>query len=433
METKNWFSVKVALLLICMAVGHIDAQWYPQESGTKYNLYGVCFVDSLNGWACGDSGIILHTSDGGNTWLTQTSGTSEPLEDVFFWDTSTGWAVGGRGVIVHTDDGGKSWSIQPTPVSEHLYVVQFASLDNGWVGGAHLTLLGTTDAGTVWTGSSGDSTTGNVYALFRIDIGRGAFTYTGIGTMFFTLDEGAIWEPFSSDIFPYAFFDLWGYLNATLPSFTRDFYWMVGEEGHAMWVIVEEYKPPPRAYGLIGSTPDTLDLYGVTLDLPSWKLWAVGQKGWIISSTDTGKTWQSDSSGTEMDLYEVSFPDSAQGWVVGESGTILHYHGHSGIKDRDWRWSSPRSFQLLEPYPNPFNRGTEIQYVVAKPEWMELKIYDLRGSLIKTLLRGKQTSGFHRINWDGCDKAGREVSSGIYFCCLTASDFTATKKLVVLK
>jgi len=58
--------------------------WTDQTSGTSAALYGIAFLDKLNGWAVGESGTIRHTSDGGSTWTGQTSGTGANLYDVAF-------------------------------------------------------------------------------------------------------------------------------------------------------------------------------------------------------------------------------------------------------------------------------------------------------------------------------------------------------------
>ena len=92
-------------LLFCtfllMGTTALRAQWNPQVSGTGYTLWGVSFVDASNGWAVGDFGTIVHTTDGGANWNTQVSGTGSTLLGVSFVDASNGWAVGTVGTIVH--------------------------------------------------------------------------------------------------------------------------------------------------------------------------------------------------------------------------------------------------------------------------------------------------------------------------------------------
>jgi photosystem II stability/assembly factor-like uncharacterized protein len=68
-------------------------QWYPQNSGTTQHLNKVQFVDANTGWAVGDSGIILHTSNGGVDWVQQASGTNLNLVDISFVNANTGWVL----------------------------------------------------------------------------------------------------------------------------------------------------------------------------------------------------------------------------------------------------------------------------------------------------------------------------------------------------
>ncbi len=76
------------------------------QSLTTQQLNGVFFSDASNGWAVGNAGVILHTTDGGETWATQQSGTSQNLNEVFFTNSTYGWIVGDNGVILRTTDGG---------------------------------------------------------------------------------------------------------------------------------------------------------------------------------------------------------------------------------------------------------------------------------------------------------------------------------------
>jgi photosystem II stability/assembly factor-like uncharacterized protein len=77
------------------------------------------------GWAVGDGGTILHTSDGGTTWTAQTSGTTNLLSLVEFTDANTGWAVGVGGTILHTSNGGTTWTAQTSGTTNFLTGVEF--------------------------------------------------------------------------------------------------------------------------------------------------------------------------------------------------------------------------------------------------------------------------------------------------------------------
>ena len=76
------------------------------------DINGIFFLDPLHGWAVGEKGTIVFSSDKGVTWTKQTSGTTLELEDVYFRNMNEGWAVGQNGLILATTDGGTTWAIQ---------------------------------------------------------------------------------------------------------------------------------------------------------------------------------------------------------------------------------------------------------------------------------------------------------------------------------
>ena len=98
----------------------------------------------------------------------------------------------------------------------------------------------------------------------------------------------------------------------------------------------------------------------------------------------------------------------------------------------------PEKTVLLANYPNPFNPETWIPYQLAEPSEVRIGIYDVRGSLVRQLDLGHQSAGMYTTRsraayWDGTNDIGEKVSSGVYFCTLTAGDFSATLKMLILK
>jgi hypothetical protein len=87
-----------------------------------------------------------------------------------------------------------------------------------------------------------------------------------------------------------------------------------------------------------------------------------------------------------------------------------------------------RKFALYDNYPNPFNPSTTITYDVAKESPVEIKVYDILGSEVATLVHEKQQAGTYRIEFDGS-----KFSSGVYFMRMTAGDFIGTHKMVLMK
>ena len=98
----------------------------------------------------------------------------------------------------------------------------------------------------------------------------------------------------------------------------------------------------------------------------------------------------------------------------------------------------PKETALLHNYPNPFNPETWIPYQLAIPAEVVLTIYDMNGQLVRRLAMGYQTAGMYRTRsraayWDGRNQLGEPLASGLYFYTLTADDFTATRRMLILK
>lgn len=89
---------------------------------------------------------------------------------------------------------------------------------------------------------------------------------------------------------------------------------------------------------------------------------------------------------------------------------------------------TPSKYALSQNYPNPFNPSTSISYEIPTSNFVSLKIYDMMGKEVASLVSGNQEAGFYTVKFDAS-----KLSSGIYFYKLQANDFTATKKLMLLK
>jgi len=93
----------------------------------------------------------------------------------------------------------------------------------------------------------------------------------------------------------------------------------------------------------------------------------------------------------------------------------------------------PASFALEQNYPNPFNPETDINFGLPTEAFVNLAIFDLLGRRVKTLVRGWLTPGWKVVKWNARNEAGARVSSGIYLYRLAAGNFTAARRMVVLK
>jgi len=95
--------------------------------------------------------------------------------------------------------------------------------------------------------------------------------------------------------------------------------------------------------------------------------------------------------------------------------------------------SVPVRFSLGNNYPNPFNPITKISFDVPTTSRVALRIYDVRGNEIRTLVSGVMPFGSHTVTWNGADGRGRAVSSGVYFYRIEAEGFAATHKMMLVK
>ena len=108
------------------------------------------------------------------------------------------------------------------------------------------------------------------------------------------------------------------------------------------------------------------------------------------------------------------------------------------VLERLLRTLAPQRTALLANYPNPFNPETWIPYQLAVPADVSISIYSADGQLVRTLALGHQPVGIYEARsraayWDGKNTVGESVASGVYFYTLTAGDFTATRKMLILK
>jgi hypothetical protein len=150
----------------------------------------------------------------------------------------------------------------------------------------------------------------------------------------------------------------------------------------------------------------------------------------------------------EIDDEVIILGDSVvtTGLEAGEEHTIvLHAMDHAGMRDTDTMvvWVStatdideiPLARNYLDAaYPNPFNPMVTIRYGIAERTHVSMRIYNIRGQLVKTLLNETmESSQDHTVTWNGLNDEGLPVASGVYFCRMITKGFADTKKLILLK
>jgi immune inhibitor A len=142
-----------------------------------------------------------------------------------------------------------------------------------------------------------------------------------------------------------------------------------------------------------------------------------------------------DSSGLSYNEFTFSSPSVVMGRVLN------WFRGYSWVFDEEEETAGrPKAFELHQNYPNPFNPLTTIRYTVNSsqstvrgPLRTTLKIFNVRGQLVRTLVDEEKAKGVYSVVWDGKDEGGGEVSSGVYFYQLNVGDESEAKKMVLLK
>ena len=122
---------------------HYNGSWLGDQSYPTETYNAIYMVNNTTGWAVGDNGVIIKTSDGTN-WNYQSNPDTKrsTLNNVYFLSSNEGWAVGDNGVTLHTINGGTTWTVEGIGLTSNmLRAVQFTSSKNGYVLGNNGTLL----------------------------------------------------------------------------------------------------------------------------------------------------------------------------------------------------------------------------------------------------------------------------------------------------
>lgn len=278
----------------------------------------VDFVNKNEGWAVGANGIIKHTTNGGYSWQTQTSPLYGQLNAVCFVDENNGWIVSrdNWGEIVHTTDGGSNWVRQTPPTRNALVDVFFINADKGWIVGMDSTILRTTDGGQNWIRCDLVVSNNHFFrSVYFIDEMHG-WTVGVYGIIMLTNDGGITWQEintsFSESLFSVYFVD------------------------------------PVNG-------------------------WATGTNGTILRSIDGGYTWFKQYSGIFRNtMSSIQFANLYDGWVCGEGGTIKRT-GNGGF------WNEPGTF-LRNGFNLPVTDFSEVKdTLIVELSVMKESAYQLVG------------------------------------------------------
>ena len=407
-------------------------------------LYGIYFTNPDTGWAVGgDHGsypgfinrrVILHTTNGGDSWEFQFDQSGEwPFYCVNFSTSVDGYAAGQFGDIVNTSDGGSTWS-EKTPVTSYQpFSIYFVNSDTGWTSGEYLGvphvsyISKTTDGGTSWDIQT-FGTDDYLQDIHFIDSESGwavGGTIGGSGgvqhsVILHTSDAGINWEPESAPT------------SSTLlglsfsPGHTG---WAVGSNG----VLISTLNPVPvELTSFIASTNEN----DITLN---WQTKTeTNNSGFDICRSAAGDQSEGHwltvghvpGHGTSIKTNNYSFID--KNLESGEYSYKLIQIDFDGKRTEseivNVRVNNPGEYTLAQNYPNPFNPSTSIEYSIPVAGFVSIIIYNSLGEKINSLVNAQRRAGNYRVNFDA---AG--LSSGIYYYRINAGDYTSVKKMILLR
>ncbi len=300
------------------AFGGGNGKWARLKTGTNNNLKAVHFINEKRGWAVGEKGTMLVTSDGGKKWKTLNAAPSVDLRGVHFVSKGTGWIVGGgmkmvkgdsmtkeseRTVCARTTDGGKTWQEQKTENQNFTFWgVDMTDANTGWlicgIGKGHPDghWMQTTSGGAKWRMPPTGSEYGRpCRALYDID-----FT-----------DKKNGWCVGSPVVVKISYGQGGQKAENTSKLYTnKDGCVLHTSDGGNTWEV-QHAGNSKKEY-----------LFGVSF-VNARTGWVVGERGIIYRTTDGGKTWKQQTSGTNKSLRDVVFVDKKTGCAVGAGGTIL--------------------------------------------------------------------------------------------------------------
>ena len=295
------------------------------------------------------------------------------LTDICFIDSLNGWAAGYNGLLMKTTDGGENWVSKWNSNDDWFNTIFFHDRLNGWLGASD-TLYNTTDGGETWTPNFYPGATD----IHFINMNEGWFC--SFFNVYKTTNGGNSWSSYYT-----------------------------------------------------GSIHEIHSIYFINNNIG----WAVGDNGKIVKTIDGGVTWVPQLSFTNMILSSVYFLNENVRWIVGESGSILKTtNGGVTFVEEEKIFTTPKQYHLSNNFPNPFNPITKIRFTVPQTSNVVIKVFDILGNEIETLVSEEKQTGTYKLTW-----YAEGLPSGVYFYQLRTSDpstgsgqnFVETKKMLLIK
>ena len=325
--------------------------------------------------------------------------------------------MGNAGTILGTTDGGQNWTPRTSTVTIRLNFACFSSPQKVFAVGASGTILRSTDGGQTWTKRT-SGTTAALNGAFSID-SLNLVAVASNGTITRTADGGETWN--AQMMAPSSLLAVWftspstGVIFGTPPDIGLPTTILRTTNGGTTWINVRAQA----SWGVIRSVAFTDAENG----------YAVGDAGVMLQTKDGGASWETLQSPTAQNLRAITFSGAGLLTAVGSGGAIIHTRpGGVTSAELSAREGIPSHFWLGQNYPNPFNPSTTIEFAIPRPLHVVLKVYNVLGEEVATLLNDNLGSGPHKIRWNAFG-----LPSGIYFYRLQAAETDETRTLILLR
>lgn len=440
-------------LMICLVSSDGRSQWETQESGVSADLRDVFFVDTLHGWAVGDSATIISTINGGKQWMKRFSlDTSIVFDKVQFVDQQVGFVGGNRffylpmrvtsePVLLRTTDSGATWTECDIGLGIEFFIedMDFFDHNKGWVavnngGGESYSdrqgiLLKTENGGNTWDTlvQKQPELIGGV--AFWDDIHGYSFWAPFFDNfddtqVYFTRDGGLNW--------------IWrGKITVELAHrvdfLSMDTLWVTGykasrsEDSGKTRVSWNWFNPVDSGQKRFNPTDIKV--------LDSNNIWLVGGaysnpsdgSARFIRTSDAGKNWNIELEIPGNFFTGLSVISNRYAWFVGGKGLILYRNLITTVGEENSE-SFTSLVELGQNYPNPFNSATLIDYRLPHAGIVKLKVYDLLGQELVTLVNEFKLGGSYNITFDA-----NHLRSGVYFYRIQVDKFNSIRKMLILR
>jgi photosystem II stability/assembly factor-like uncharacterized protein len=417
---KRFPLIVIAIIASCVFAISVSAQtWTSQTSGVTTGLNTVSAVNQDVGWIGGNSGVVLRTTNGGANW---TNVTGSPIGTGAIYAI---WGIDANTCLVttsasatfvyRTTNGGANWTQVFTQTGGFMDDFEFKDANTGFMYGdpvgGRWSLWKTTNGGATW------DSTGLYLAQAGSEAGWNNAMWSSGNNLWFGTSNTRVYK--STD---FGMTWTFGTTTGSVNSYSVAFNGNIGFTGQTIAL-----KSTDGGDNWASATvPGTGTIYSFN---------GVADRFWycrgsqIYWSNDNGASFSSQYTGTgtydAMSLTQDGM--TIRGWAVNTAGGIAMYNEILiGITNN--QNGVPLSYSLSQNYPNPFNPTTKINFSLPKSGAVTLKIYDVLGSEVATLVNSNLKSGSYTVDWN----AGG-YSSGVYFYRLQAGDFTETKKMILVK